>query len=528
MKPRLVCSIALAVLLGVVAVGVLPARAAPNGLRVGIYGGTGAESDKILAMFRAMASLGHTPLAITKSDIVNGRLTRANFDVFVIPPGEDGKLCCAGHYTDLDALDQAATKGAIRAYLNSGGGVVAEEAGAFFASANGGTLDIYAGNYTNVTNAIGKRTLTIADAAFGSGTQQAWHSYGGGYFSVAAGATLVAKDSANRAVIVRAPYGAGRVILTSFSLELRGDSELDWTSWDNWAMNGTHANSAGAWALLGRMIGWAYNGDSLMPTISATPNPAGARVAVVATHTVDGGAWAGLLPAVARSIEYSGHVPLAIRFQEIKDDRLDLANFKVVTFPGGYAYGYKVGLAGHEQKIRNFISAGGGYYGICAGSFYAPDNIIWEGRTYTYPLSIYKGQDIGPINDLAPWPQYVLTPINVDGDPVIGNLGTMQQMYYGGGYHTIPTDQQQGTQVYTAATFAYVGGSASGKADVIRYSYGQGHVVMVTTHPEARAGSNVDWLYWDNYLVNSNTQVTNPDNPWTFVNAAFDNWLTLP
>lgn len=503
-----------------------PARAA-TGLRVAIYSGTGAEASTTLALYRAVAAFGHTPLAITVSDITNGRLLKTNFDVFIIPPGEDGKRCCTGHYADSEYMDKIAVKDAIRAYLNSGGGVLAEEAGAFFASANGGTLDIYAGNYTNVTNNIGKRSFTITDSSFGSGSQAAWHSYGGGYFSLASGATAVAKDSFNRAVIVRAPYGSGRVVLTSFTLELRGDSELDWTIWDNWAMSGSHANSAGAWSMLGRMIGYAYDGVATAPTISPAPNPSGARVAVVASHTTDGGAWPGMLPAVARAIEYSGHIPLAIRFQEIKNGYLTLGNFKVLNIPGGYAYGYKTGLAGHEQKIRNFISAGGGYYGICAGSFYAPDSLVWEGTTYSYPLGIYKGQDIGPINDLAPWPQYVLTPINISGDAVIGNIGTLQQMYYGGGYHTIPTDAQQGAHVTTAATFAY-SGSAAGKADVVRYTYGAGHVLLVTTHPEARAGSNDDWLYWDSHLYNSNTPVTNPDNPWIFVNAAFDNWLTLP
>ncbi len=504
------------------------AQAAAVGLRVAIYSGTGAESSTILALFRAAASMGHSPLAITKSDIVNGRLTRTNFDVFIIPPGEDGKKCCADHYSDGDALDQIATKDAMRAFLNSGGGIVAEEAAAYYASQNGGTFDIYSGDYTNVTNNIGKHTFTIVDSAFGSGSQEVWQSYGGGYFPAPPGnVAVVARDSSNNAVIVRQSYGSGRVIMTSYVLELRGDTELDWTIWDNWAMGGVHNNSVGAWTMLGRMIGWAYNGDASAPTVNPTPNPTGARVAVMAQHTVDGGAWPGLIPAIARGIEYSGHVPLAIRFQEIKDGRLTLANFKVVTFPGGYAYGYKTGLAGYEQNIRNFISSGGSYYGICAGSFYAPDTIVWSGKTYDYPLQIYHGQDIGPIDDIAPWPQYVLTPINFGGDSVIGNLGTLQAMYYGGGYHTIPSDAQQGAHVYTAGTFAY-GGSAAGKADLVRYTYGSGRVVLTTTHLEARAGTNTDWLYWDNYLDNSNTPVTNPDNPWIVMDAVFDNWLTLP
>ncbi len=41
---------------------------------------------------------------------------------------------------------------------------------------------------------------------------------------------------------------------------------------------------------------------------------------------------------------------------------------------------------------------------MCGGAFYAPDTISWLGRTYSYPLGIYKGQDIGAIDDIAPWP----------------------------------------------------------------------------------------------------------------------------
>ncbi len=507
------------------------ATAAVTGLKVGIYSGTGAESSTILALFRAVAAMGHTPMAMTKDDIDGGLLTVQNFDVFVIPPGEDGKKCCAGHYSASDALDQIATKQAIRAYLNSGGGVVAEEAGAYFASQNGGTFDIYSGNYANVTTQIAKRTFTITDGLFGvvGGRQEAWQSYGGGYFPTPpANVTVVAADSANQPVIVRQAYGAGRLILTSFVLELRGDSELDWTIWDNWAMGGVHNNSAGVWVMLGRMIGWASRfQDPGLPSISPTlANPPGARIAVVAQHTVDGGAWPGLLPAVARGIEYCGHVPLAVRFQEIKDGGLTTNNFKVVTFPGGYAYGYKTGLAGSEDRVRSFISSGGSYYGICAGSFYAPSTIVWEGKKYSYPLQIFAGQNIGPIDDIISWPGYALTPVNFNGDSVIGNLGTIRVMYYGGGYHTIPTDAQQGTHVYTAATFA--SSSAAGKSDLIRYAYGHGKVALTTTHLEVRAGSNADWLFWDDFDYTTGNPVTNPDNPWDVMKAIFNNWLTLP
>jgi len=497
-------------------------------LRVAIYSGTGAESETILALFRAVASMGHLPLAITKDDILNGRLTASNFNVLIIPPGEEGKKCCSGKYSDIDGLDKVETKAAIRSYLNNGGGIVAEEAGSFYAAQNGGTLDIYSGDYTNVTNQIGKKTLTIKDTSFGRGTQDAWQSYGGGYFpSLPSNVSSVAVNSSNQSVIVKQSFGSGRLIMTSFILELRGDTELDWTIWDNWEMNGVHNNSIGAWILLGRMIGWAANGNASAPVIIETTNPLGSRVAVVADHTLDGGAWPGLLPAIAKGIEYAGHIPLAIRFADIKNNRLTLANFKVVTFPGGYAYGYKTGLAGYENLIRNFVSSGGGYYGVCAGSFYTPASIIWDKKSYSYPLQLYKGNDVGPINDIIAWPGYKASTVNYSGDSVIGNFGSIPVMYYGGGYHTIPTDAIQGAHVYTCGTFAE--SSALGKANLIRYQYGNGKVALSTSHLETLMGSELDWTFWDNYNYGTTLPYTSTSvRSWDVMNSIFDNWLTRP
>ena len=99
-------------------------------------------------------------------------------------------------------------------------------------------------------------------------------------------------------------------------------------------------------------------------------------------------------------------------------------------------------------------------------------------------------------------------------------------MYYGGGYHTLPSDAQQGAHVYTAG--AFIGTSAAGQSDLVRYAYGKGKVALTTTHLEARAGTNVDWLFWDNYDYTFGTPVTNPDNPWSAMAAIFNNWLTVP
>jgi hypothetical protein len=82
--------------------------------------------------------------------------------------------------------------------------------------------------------------------------------------------------------------------------------------------------------------------------------------------------------------------------------------------------------------------------------------------------------------------------------------------------------------VYSAASFT--SGSASGRSDLVRYSYGSGKVALSTTHPEALVGYTDDWMYWDNYLYSSTASATNPDadphSSWNIVKAVFNNWLT--
>jgi glutamine amidotransferase-like uncharacterized protein len=489
-----------------------PTSTPGDSLDVAVFISTGANSDKILALMRAIDAMGHDVYGIGRFDIDQGRLTTNNFDVFVLGAGEnDSKL----GYSGTDSLDTSNIKANIRSFVNGGGGFVGIEQGAHFATDE---LELYDGAYST-SGSAGKYTIDIVDSAFGSGSQQAYMSNGGGYIPVVSGATAVAENSSDQAVIVRDSYGSGRVILSSFDLELRGDSELDWTIWDNWDMSNSHTNSEGCWKLLGRMINWAATGNASEPTISTSNNNA-EKVAVVSTHTGSGGAWAGLLPGIYRSIEYAGYVPLAIRFDDINNGKLTTTNFDAVSFPGGYSYGYKRGIDDNgEQAIRDFASNGGGVMGTCAGSFYLTDSIVWEGKNYDYPVDLFLGQDIGPLDDIAGWPSYDLTLVNVN-DSVIGNLGDQTQLYYGGGYKT----DLSASNATMVATYEY-GGDFDGTPNAIRFTYGSGHVLLIGTHPESRSGSNEDWMYWDNWVEGTSTPLNNSDNPWTFVDAAFDNWL---
>lgn len=478
-------------------------------LKVAVYVGGGACGDNVLALFRALAAAGHQPLGITPWDLLLGRLTRSNFDVLVIPAGEDASPTGYLDPTNLGSYD---TWKKITNFVEDGGGVVGIEAGALFLS----YIRIGGPVFVATFPGAGLQNFSIVDSDFGEGTQAAYISGGGGYFNPS-DATTVAQDSLGRPALVRYEYGAGRVVFCAFSPELRGDSELDWTIWDNWDLGGVHPNSEGCWVLLGRMVRWASTGYAFAPHITAT-NPTGARVAVVSTHTVNGGPAPCLQPAFARAIESTGHIPLAIRFQEIYDGRLTTLNFKAVAFPGGTVGGYAYGLAGYETSILNFVFQGGGYYGVCAGAYYASAYMVWDGANYNVPLlGLFPGTDTGPLTEITPWPNWALTPVRIN-DPILGDMGTQQQMYYGGGW------KSPYPFVDVVATYAFPG-PHSGAADAIRFTYGSGRICLVGTHPESRAGSAEDWLFWDDWVPGTNTPMVNPDNPWLFVDAVFNKWL---
>ena len=158
--------------------------------------------------------------------------------------------------------------------------------------------------------------------------------------------------------------------------------------------------------------------------------------------------------------------------------------------------------------------------GICAGQYYLSQTIVWSGVQYTY-LNLFLGTCTGPMSDLGGGSTYQTTTTHID-DATIGITNTdMTMLYYGGGYLT----NLAASSATMVANYSY-GGTASGQANGIRFTYGSGHVFLTGTHPEMRCGSTEDWSLWDNYVENSNTTLTS-SNPWPYFSAIMDNWLAL-
>lgn len=183
----------------------------------------------------------------------------------------------------------------------------------------------------------------------------------------------------------------------------------------------------------------------------------------------------------------AGFAAKRITSQEIREGGLD--GFDVLIMPGGSGSKQAARLekAGRE-KIREFVRSGGGYVGICAGSYLASSHYEWS---------------LGLINarvwDRAHWDRgggEVQLRMTEPGEALLGRGGSVA-CHYNQGPLLVPDDESDlpGYQVLATfgtevATKGAQPGSMTGTHAIIRSTYGQGRVICYSPHPEASGGPN--------------------------------------
>jgi glutamine amidotransferase-like uncharacterized protein len=171
-----------------------------------------------------------------------------------------------------------------------------------------------------------------------------------------------------------------------------------------------------------------------------------------------------------------------------------LSDYDIIAVPGGWAWAYFQDLTNSGVvKIRNFVENGGAFFGVCAGAYFACDNIRWEGGTIGYSLDLYPNLGIGPIEEIAAWPGHNMTRINlnktVTGIDLSGEPDSHIVMYYGGPYfETAGTDG-----VSVIATY-----DVNDEPAIIAYEYGQGRLVLSGPHVEWEEDADRDGVAWEN------------------------------
>ncbi len=228
------------------------------------------------------------------------------------------------------------------------------------------------------------------------------------------------------------------------------------------------------------------------------------------------GTWEHSITAFEKFLEWKNLTYEEINSWDINHNDLRPL-YKGIFIPGGWAYNYKKSIhSSGNQNIRDFISSGGAYIGMSAGAYYACDNVRWEGQDYPYYLNLFHGDCIGPINEIAPWPNYVMTTmsINTTHEANLYEPSTEDILYYGEPYF-IPYQNQE-MQVL-ARWIVPANPIINNSPGIIGFNYEQGRVLLVGPHPEIEEDSDRDG-------TNFGDELNDNGSDWPFLWTATD-WL---
>ena len=165
-----------------------------------------------------------------------------------------------------------------------------------------------------------------------------------------------------------------------------------------------------------------------------------------------------------------------------------LAQFDVVLHPGGTASGQSRALEhGGLWAVRRFVHAGGGYVGICAGSYLAAANYEWS-------LSLVDAA----VLDRAHWKRgtgTVSIELTPRGQEILGSSAARLEVHYANGpllgpaeHPSIPDYEPLAHYRSDMAQNGAPRGVMPGTAAIVAGTYGEGRVVSLGPHLEQTAG----------------------------------------
>ena len=228
------------------------------------------------------------------------------------------------------------------------------------------------------------------------------------------------------------------------------------------------------------------------------------------------GTWQPSIIAFEKFLEWKNLTWEEIGAGDVNGENLT-ALYRGIFMPGGWAYNYKKSIhSSGDQNIRDLISSGGAYIGMSAGAYYACDNVRWEGQDYPYYLNLFHGDCVGPVDEIASWPNYVMTvmSINLSHESNVYEPATEEVLYYGEPYF----NSYSGQEMQTFASWVVPSNPlANGRPGIIGFNYGMGRVLLVGPHPEIEEDSDRDGVSFGDELDDRGSD-------WPFLWTAVD-WL---
>jgi glutamine amidotransferase-like uncharacterized protein len=178
----------------------------------------------------------------------------------------------------------------------------------------------------------------------------------------------------------------------------------------------------------------------------------------------------------------------------------NLNRYRVILIPGGDMWEYVSYLTlNGMNKIKDFVSRGGGYFGICGGAYFGTNKITWRGwsgeprkNISITGLNLGSVDSDGPIEDFAPSYKDVRCKVNIVGKDhtVARNVPNMIEVYYDHGPKFLIND----------SNISIIGSTVKGdKTTMIAFQYGEGRVFLTGQHPEMD-DTHISWTLVKNAI----------------------------
>jgi glutamine amidotransferase-like uncharacterized protein len=216
------------------------------------------------------------------------------------------------------------------------------------------------------------------------------------------------------------------------------------------------------------------------------PPPSSTKPLRLAIYKGKGSGLGGINNTAERAKRIPGTTVTMLTGEQIAGGALKNSDFDVVAFTGGSGSKQSEGI-GEEglAQVRQFVENGGGYLGICAGSYLAAD--------YTWGLKIINAKTVS-----SKWRRgtaYLDVETDPSAAPIVGDVKGTFKCRYANGPVLKPSKLTSLPDYKVAAWFrseTALNGTPEGvqiNAPAALYStYGKGRVFLLSPHPENTAG----------------------------------------
>jgi glutamine amidotransferase-like uncharacterized protein len=209
------------------------------------------------------------------------------------------------------------------------------------------------------------------------------------------------------------------------------------------------------------------------------------KSAIVALYS-DQGCWDKSIVATREMFQWMGYSVASVDADYLNDARLD--SFRLLCVPGGDMYQYSQDISAKgKENIGDFLRSGGGYIGICGGSYFASKRVYWQGNQLPMtPLGLFEGTARGPIDAIVAYPDYTMCKVNIcDTSHVItqSEPDSAWMLYYWGPVFLL----DPGANVAILAKYDGVN-----QPMMLAFEYGEGRVFLIGVHPEIEEDSDRD------------------------------------